>query len=307
MLCLSRVLWAAEEVTLRASVDRTTVKVGEPIRYALTLEHPEGVDVSWPLIGSTLGGFDVEVSGAEPSQHARHLVRDVRWYRLASYEAGPRTIPEPTATYRAGDGTDHDVKGPAISVTVASVLPKDWASQDIRGPKGLIRIGSSLWWLWGLGALLCALAGVGWRLARRRRRPEESAPVRRPPHEAALEALDQLRRDDLPSVGRYEEYYVRLSTIVRAYIEARFALRAPEMTTEEFLQATAQAQALTSEQRQLLRQFLIQADLVKFARYHPSGQEANEAFMSAKCFVEETASRISDADVSGPLSRTQRA
>ena len=81
---------------------------------------------------------------------------------------------------------------------------------------------------------------------------------------------------------------MRLSGIVRTYIEARFGLKAPDMTTEEFLQVTSNAQALSSSHRRLLQEFLERSDLVKFARYEPSRHEADEAFEAAHRFIQDT-------------------
>jgi hypothetical protein len=89
--------------------------------------------------------------------------------------------------------------------------------------------------------------------------------------------------------GRQEEFYVRLSTIVRAYLEARFHLRAPEMTSEEFLQAAQRDPQLASPQRARLGQFLSEADLVKFARHQPAAADAERAQDAAREFVESTA------------------
>src|SRR5207245_506058 len=72
-------------------------------------------------------------------------------------------------------------------------------------------------------------------------RPKRAAPSapRRPPHEIAAAELERLRGRRLVEHGAFKEYYSALSDIVRRYLEDRFKLRAPEMTTEEFLLATA--------------------------------------------------------------------
>jgi len=61
---------------------------------------------------------------------------------------------------------------------------------------------------------------------------------------------------------------------VRRYLEDRFRLRAPEMTTEEFLQAAQQNPQLPREHRSSLGRFLTEADMVKFARHIPELEEA---------------------------------
>ena len=82
---------------------------------------------------------------------------------------------------------------------------------------------------------------------------------------------------------------MRLSDIVRSYLEGRFHLRAPEMTTEEFLQAAQRDPQLAPPQRSLLGTFLSEADLVKFARYVPAADDSERAYRAAREFVQSTA------------------
>ena len=81
---------------------------------------------------------------------------------------------------------------------------------------------------------------------------------------------------------------VELSDIVRRYLENRFNLRAPEMTTEEFLNGVKDNKALSYEHKSLLREFLLHCDLVKFAKYEPPEKEADLSFKSAKELIDQT-------------------
>ena len=160
------------------------------------------------------------------------------------------------------------------------------------------------------GALLVALIGIGLALyyaLNRFRRVAVLPP--RPAHEVALEALSHLRAKRLPQAGQFEAYYVALSAIVRTYLEDGLQVRAPEMTTEEFLVAVTRdssAPRSRSAQRppkgrgddhpsrlppahqRLLGTFLAQADLVKFARHRPSLDDSDVAYEAARRFVDET-------------------
>jgi hypothetical protein len=105
----------------------------------------------------------------------------------------------------------------------------------------------------------------------------------------ALAALEHLQRQDLMSQAHIEEFYVRVSTILRRYVELRFGLRAPEQTTEEFLVSALATGGLIAAHRDLLEVFLQHCDLVKFARHRPTLSAMAETFESAKIFVEHTA------------------
>ena len=142
--------------------------------------------------------------------------------------------------------------------------------------------------------LICALVFallyflIRYVLRKSRERKARRAAAAKPPHVAAYEALDLLKAKNLPAKGLFKEYYFELSLIVRRYIESRFNIKAPEMTTEEFLSTLKDSNVLTDTHKGLLKEFLTLCDIVKFARYGPSEGETNESFMAAKRFVDET-------------------
>ena len=112
-------------------------------------------------------------------------------------------------------------------------------------------------------------------------------PIRKP-HEIAYEALRLLKERNLPGAGLVKEYYFEISKIARIYIENRFSLKAPEMTTEEFLYSLKDSDILTSTQKSIVKEFLNQCDLVKFAKYGPTSKEIEASFNTAKKLVDET-------------------
>jgi hypothetical protein len=291
----------AEEARVEAGIDRERALVGERMRYTVRVDCPSGWTPVLPELGMRVGqrtdgdapgpavdsaeagSLVVEASGVRPPRAERGGVAQEAWWQLAAYQAGAYTLPPVSASCHAPDGQAVSGVGQPMSVTVASVLPAETAGLDIKAPKPLIRR-LSVWF----GLLLAAAAAGGiaaWALTRRR--PVQTAP-RQSPAAIARHALRELQRAQLPEQGRHDDYYQRLSAIVRRYVEAEFGLRAPEMTTEEFLQEAARSAALSVSHRQLMRQFLEQSDLVKFARYQPSRTEADEAFAAAERFLNET-------------------
>ena len=135
---------------------------------------------------------------------------------------------------------------------------------------------------WGLvGLLLAALVGAGAlvgavvlavRLLARRIREHRMSPIER-----AWAELDRLLGRHLPARGRYKDFYIELTMVVRRYIQRKYAIRAPHMTTDEFLR---EAKPYAS-----LREFLESADLVKFAGVEATVAMADEATQSARAYL----------------------
>ena len=110
------------------------------------------------------------------------------------------------------------------------------------------------------------------------------------PIERAWVELDRLLKKGLPGRGRYKDFYVELTMVVRRYIQRRYGIRAPHMTTEEFLRA-----AKPSDE---LRRFLESADMVKFAGVEATPEMADEATDSARGYLKSDAANA-DADGKG--------
>jgi hypothetical protein len=100
--------------------------------------------------------------------------------------------------------------------------------------------------------------------------------------------LGKLEHRGLPEPGEADAWYVELSSIIRHYLEDRYNLRAPELTTEEFLQVARGSGVLTIEHRKLLEDFLLRCDRVKFAGYAPDDAESRQTLDSARGFLHDT-------------------
>ncbi len=136
-------------------------------------------------------------------------------------------------------------------------------------------------------ALMMGIAFLWWWIKKKNSVPKNILPPKTV-WEIACEELEKLRQEDLLSQGKFKEYYSRLSDIVRSYVEERFKLRAPEMTTEEFLLSLENAAVIQGPQKEILKEFLYFCDLVKFAKHIPLASEGVQAFAIVKRFVEET-------------------
>jgi hypothetical protein len=126
-------------------------------------------------------------------------------------------------------------------------------------------------------------------LWRRRKAPAiRRREVPKPPHLAALEALDELRAEPAADEADMADFHLRLAAVLRRYLADGFALPAPLRTTEELLLDAALAKGPLRGRRHLIEQPLGQCDLVKFARHRPSGEAMGRALDDAAAFIRQT-------------------
>jgi hypothetical protein len=293
---------AAAPVVATSRVEPKSVSIGTPFRYVIRVESSEEAEVVLPLLVDHVGEFLIKDFGAVPERRENGKRVLESWYDLVGYEAGDRLVAGGAVGYRVAGSELRQVEVPDALVMIESLLPRNdgvvtaTEIRDIKGPERGRRDNTLLWLALAVLALLSAAAGGVYWLRARRRAVEAQAARRRPAHEVAFEALERLRRAGLLEEGRHAEYYIELSAIVRTYLEGRFRLRAPEMTTEEFLQAAQSSPELAAEHRGRLARFLAEADLVKFARHQPSLEESERAHTAARELVESTARRAEESD-----------
>jgi len=276
-------------VSVRASADRKEITIGDPIRYTVEVSATDETEVLIPVLSGQLGDFTITDFGNLPTRKENGRVLVTRWYTITSFTTGDHLVPAPKVSYRVPGEELKEAEGNEVPVGVTSLLAKDSTAADIRDIKPPEELPFD-WRPYGIAAaavVAVGLLGAGFFYLLNRPRRQRVIPPR-PPHEVALVALNRLRARHFIEEGKFEDYYVELSAIIRRYLEDRFHLRAPEMTTEEFLTTVANEARLALTQRRLLGEFLTQADLVKFARHLPSLKDSEAAYEAARRFVEET-------------------
>jgi len=278
-------------VEVRGRVEPDTVTIGTRFRYSVEVAAVPGVELVVSQPSDRIGDFDIVDFGVEPAFTRGEKTVVTRWYTLVGYEPGDHLVKSPPVQYRMPGEELTEAPGAETRISIESLLAKAENATDIRDIKAPeeVPIDWRPYEVAGAAVIgLAALALVVRRLLGRRGREQPAAPPR-PPHEVAVEQLEQLRARGLIAEGAFKEYYSGLSGIVRTYLERRFALRAPEMTTEEFLLTSARGGRLQGAHRRLLGDFLAESDLVKFAKHLPTIDDSERAWAAARRFVDETA------------------
>ncbi len=279
---------SAQEPRIRASVDTTAVTVGGRLELLLTVEHDPAATVVWP---DSLDLSPFEVLDAVTLQPTRRDGRTFSAVRLslAAFELGELEIPSIEVHVVGADSMVTALATDPFGIGVETVgLDEGGGIREIRGPLAIPRsLMALLPWLL-LGAGLVALAYWMYR----RGRDEPSAELGRVvlpglPHEDAYEALDELEGAGLLERGAIKEFHIRVSEIIRTYVEGRFEVYALEMTTPEVI-AGLDSRELDEEVLGEFASFLDLCDLVKFAKVRPGVEGCFDMLASARRIVDET-------------------
>ena len=277
--------------TIEVSADSITV--ADRLEVAVEVVASEQQQVAFPDVEDKLGEFRVvDTRSDAPKLLDSGRVARRQTYVLEPFLPGQYEIPALEIDL-GGKGAEADsqqkIKTDPIAIEVRSLLPDSEEEPDIKEASGPVEMpGVDPWVYWLVGAAVLLAAAGGYFLWRRRRAKAQVQEASVPPHEIAYRELDALLAEDLISRGLAKLFYVRLSNILRHYIENRFGLRAPESTTEEFLIDLRASLAFEGRQKDLLRQFLEHCDLVKFAKLKPSAHEIEGAVTTCREFIKET-------------------
>ncbi len=283
---------AAQELpappSLRVAVDTTTTTVGGRLHLTVTVEHAPDATVQWPD-SLYLAPFEVLGAVVNPTTVADGRATTTAVLTLTAFEVGELEIPSLTVGVASPGGVSELVTDPFGIAVVSVGLDEGQDIRDIRGPlsipRSMLVIG-----LWLLALVLAA--GAGWWLARRaRQRPTGEGPVTqappRPAHEIAYEELEWLESSGLLGQGRIKEYHIEVSDIIRRYLEGRYAIRAPEMTSREVLEQLADTD-VAWDVHDRFTAFLEHCDLVKFAKHRPSPTACALIVPDARALVDAT-------------------
>ena len=290
-ICNSGVLFAADTdnaIQITATVEEKEFHVGDRIELTLIVENAKDFEVLLPDKPENLGDFTfIEVHPIEAKWPRKPKVG--RQYILSIYETGNHVIPPIQVNYKSAEEIDwKTAESPQVPIEVKSLLTGD--DKDIKDLKGLIMYGSELWKMilimTAIFIFILLLLGV-W-LWKKKIIFIGGGKRKKTAYEIAYEQLKELQRLDLPGKGLVKEYYTKLSDIIRHYLEDRFSFRAPEMTTEEFMEAIKNSSKLIKGHKETLKEFLVHCDMVKFAKYGPTPLEMLDVFHAAERLVDQT-------------------
>lgn len=140
-------------------------------------------------------------------------------------------------------------------------------------------------WIGWLAVAVGAALVLGWWMRRSRKmQPRDAGAAPIPDAWAeALRALERLAARLVPAESR--AYGIAATDVLRRFVERRYGLEAPRLTTSEFLLVARGCEAMPGPAREGLERFLAACDWMKFGRAQAEGVELERMHEAAVAFV----------------------
>jgi hypothetical protein len=299
IICLTPTFLFPQAYQAKATLDSSHILIGDYLNVRLSVTVPNGMPVNIPQLSQQmLDTFGIDFIGSSKIDtiHNERLTTLKQTIIITAFDSGSYVFPgipifgadtlilahtEPllfqvntipvdtTAAFR-------DIKQPVkVPLTFKEILPFILISLAIAA----------------IFALL-----IYFIIKFRKKQKPQKVPVKvKPkvrPDIAALQALERLRLKKLWQEGKIKQFYTELTEILRTYLEGRYEVSAMEMVSSDILTELS-SKEIPQEMREKLRELLLIADLVKFAKWDPLPTDHDLCFKNAREFVEKTAEKNS--------------
>jgi len=293
-LCLSAQISYGQKAS--AKIGDKPILIGDQKELKLEFTYPSEYKFTWPKFTDSLSK-NVEI--VDRSKVDTVITSDKKQFTLSqtlkitSFDSGSWFVPPFAFPYnKPNDTTNYVSYTDSLLfnvITIAVDTTKDF--KDIKAPfeQGLTFMEILPYILIALAVCLIAFFIIYYFHLRKKGIPliRIAGKPTIPPHETALEALEKLRVKKLWQAGKVKEYHTELTEILRIYLLQQFNVEAMEMTSDEILSAI-KYKDIEDDIIGKLRQILLLADLVKFAKENPLPQDHDLSLNYAFEFVKAT-------------------
>ena len=283
------------EAVLEQLQKRDSILIADQLRYQITVTGAEAGTVLalpdfQPVSNDTLtviGGWQLDTLVRGKAIHPRNAKAAKRLLGkpfdlrasiiIAPFEEGIYQLPDIPVVRISADRSDTLVfKGVEMEV---KTMPVDTATFVIHDIKGQIEYPVTFrevlpWVLGGLAAIALILF-------------------------IALRELDKYRSDKYWAPEKQKAFYSGITDALKFYMDDRFGVDAPEMTTAELFDALKSDKDITPEMYSELKELFERADFVKFAKHVASDAENAAALPLAVRFVTTTYQADIEKETSG--------
>ncbi len=288
------------QVSLRATIDTSKIRIGEQVKLDLYLLYNpnSGIKgIEWPSIADTLTEkievlSTTPIDTTMPDKNDPSVLQQHQQLLISVYDSGYYAIP-PFKFIINGDTANPQWTEPLL--LEVHTVPTDSSAKKIKDIKEPLNEPFSWLWYkeyfyWAIAAVVfvaALLLIIYYRNKRLKNKILEPEKPKIPAHITALASLERIREQQIWKEDKVKEYYSEITDTIRLYIEERYNVLALESTTDELLQIM-KTQVIDPVSKEKLQQMLKLADFVKFAKMIPLEQEHTLVLQNAFDIVNGT-------------------
>ena len=273
-------------------IDTTFTTIGKPITYKVTVNAPPKKIIQFsewnindPLEIRSFSSIETSLG-------------KIAKYELVFWDTGKVSIPGLNINFLNIDSTfDFSLKADSINIDIVSINEKDPQMQissngDIMPIKDPESVKIPLPWenivrILSLSFIIGSIIYIWKKRLKTNIVFEEKQKFKDKPNITALAKLKELNELSLSKTIDVKESYVKLSHIVRQYVEDSLFIRALEMTTDE-IQTSNNIFPYTKTEFGTLLNILSNSDMAKYAKYHATSKEWNDDFKKSIDLINNT-------------------
>lgn len=278
------------QVAVEARLDTANILIGEQVELRVKCSAGARQQVSFPYFQprqELTKGVEVVNNGRIDTvmTSGGKRIELTRRYTITSFDSALYALPPVKVKVDGKEYASHGNLGLKVSTVAVDTVHID----KFNGPHDVVELPFEWSWRILLAALFAIAAALG-ALALLVRLSDPRLITRRvvihppiPPHVTALGRIQQIQKQPAPDA---KAYYTDLTETLRNYIEERFGFNAREMTTTEIIDELCASE--NTESLAELKEVLLKADLVKFAKLSTSLPEQDRSLLQALDFVQTT-------------------
>lgn len=251
----------AQDVSVKASVSKSQVYIGDAFDYKIEVKAKEGAEVSLPSFVGNLGSFEIKDMKTEEKKDSEGFLLSVWSATLNTFVSGDFALASQEVQVIFQGDTIKTLTDP-VAIRVSSRTTE--ADIDILAPEEPLALKGTPWYvivLIVLGALL--LGGLVFLIIRHLK--SNVVEKQLPPYEEALLALSHLREQKMAETNQ-AQYFMELGLIVRRYIQRRFGTEILDATVAELKTRMSHVSGLSEAFKMGVVSLALETEPVKFAK-----------------------------------------
>jgi len=303
----------SQSISISAKIDKNRINFSDTAVITLEVKQPKGIFIRFPLYNvrdSLVKDVDIiSYSNIDSTPAPNNMVTlrqrlIIQAFNSGNFEIGPFMFMQKNGnTFDTLHSNSFMLEVAQFTMDTTLLRNRDTAAvhkvfgikDPIDTPFNLEEFFARFGWLVILFYFLQLVAFAVWYFYFRKVGSKgimEIYKPKEPAHLIALNELEKLEHEKLWQQNRVKEFHIRLTEILRKYIENRYEIPALEQTSYEIVDSFEQTRLLESGSLAMLKEMLVNADLVKFAKAQPLADENEVALQNAYTFVKNTKQEV---------------